>query len=141
MTSVIEKIYSTLILKFPLITVLSLGLILSGVGLGIKDFKLDATTDALLLESDADLRSFREMGMRYKTREFLFVAVEPNSDIVSNENIDFIKRLRDDLADVPQVYDVISMLDIPLVNNVQGSLAEVARSAKVGLRCAKGPFE
>ncbi len=126
MTSVIEKIYSTLILKFPLITVLALGLILFGVGLGIKDFKLDATTDALLLESDADLRSFREMGMRYKTREFLFVAVEPNSDIVSNENIDFIKRLRDDLANVPQVYDVISMLDIPLVNNVQGSLAEVA---------------
>ena len=126
MTSVIEKIYSTLILKFPVVTILSLVLILSGVGLGIKDFKLDATTDALLLESDADLRSFREMGMRYKTREFLFVAVEPNSDIVSKENIDFIKRLRDDLANVPQVYDVISMLDIPLVNNVQGSLAEVA---------------
>ena len=126
MTSVIEKIYSALILKFPLITVLGLGLILFGVGLGIKDFKLDATTDALLLESDADLRSFREMGMRYKTREFLFVAVEPNSDIVSNENIDFIKRLRDDLANVSQVYDVISMLDIPLVNNVQGTLAEVA---------------
>ena len=126
MTSVIEKIYSTLILKFPLITLLALGLILSGVGLGLKDFKLDATTDALLLESDADLRSFREMSMRYKTREFLFVAIEPNSDIVSDENIDFIKRLRDDLANVPQVYDVISMLDVPLVNNVKGSLAEVA---------------
>jgi hypothetical protein len=126
MTQTLNSIYGKTILARPAVTLFFLSLILVGFSMGLSDFKIDASTDALLLESDKDLRSFREMSMRYKTKEFLFIAVTPKKDILSKENIDFITRLRDDLAAVPNVLDVISMLDVPLVTNKPGTLAQAA---------------
>ncbi len=126
MIETLNSIYEKTILARPVVTLFFLSLILIVFSVGLRDFKIDASTDALLLESDKDLRSFREMSMRYKTREFMFIAVAPATDILSEENIDFVKRLRDELAGVPNVYDVISMLDVPLLTNKPGTLAEAA---------------
>jgi uncharacterized protein len=124
MIQVLNSIYEKIILARPVVTLFFLSLILVGFSMGLSDFKIDASTDALLLESDKDLRSFREMGMRYKTKEFMFIAVAPRKDILSKENIDLVTRLRDDLAAVPNVLDVISMLDVPLVTNKPGTHSE-----------------
>jgi uncharacterized protein len=135
MIQVLNSIYEKIILARPVVTLFFLSLILVGFSMGLSDFKIDASTDALLLESDKDLRSFREMGMRYKTKEFMFIAVAPRKDILSKENIDLVTRLRDDLAAVPNVLDVISMLDVPLVTNKPGTLAQAATNfpdAKAG---------
>ena len=95
MIETLNSIYEKTILARPVVTLFFLSLILVVFSVGLRDFKIDASTDALLLESDKDLRSFREMSMRYKTREFMFIAVSPTTDILSEENIDFVKRLRD----------------------------------------------
>ena len=77
---------------------------------GLRNFKLDASTDALLLESDKDLRAFRQMTMRYKTRDFLFIAVVPKQDLFTPDSLEMLSRLRDDLSQVPAVKDIITVL-------------------------------
>ena len=126
MNKSLASFYERVVLRHPVITLALLGAILAGFATGLPKFKLDATTDALLLENDADLRAFRQMSLRYKTREFLFIAVVPPGDFLAESNLELIRNLRDDIAGVPQVLDLVSMLDVPLVTNIQGSLADVA---------------
>jgi uncharacterized protein len=120
------SVYERVVLGRPIATLIVLAVILAGFATGLPNFKLDASTDALLLENDADLRVFRQMSVRYKTREFLFIAVVPPGDFLEQSNLELIGKLRDELAGLAHVSEVISMLDVPLVTNRPGSLADVA---------------
>ena len=91
-----------------------------------KDFKLDASADSLLLEDDEDLRIFRELIDRYQTKEFLFVTFTPEADLFSQTSLQQIGKLRDELKQLPLVESVISILDVPLVKQVEGTLSDVA---------------
>ena len=50
---------------------------------GLQNFKLDASIDALILESDPDLSLFRDLISEYETKEFIFIAIEHNEDFLS----------------------------------------------------------
>ena len=91
-----------------------------------RDFKLDASTDTLILESDQDLRALREVNKRYATREFLVVTFTPHADLFSDASLETIRQLRDDLEQLAGVDSVFSLIDAPLVKIVGGKLAEVA---------------
>ncbi len=97
---------------------------------GIPDFKLDASADSLLLDDDKDLKLFRELAQRYTTKEFLFVTFSPEAELFSAESFAVIQQLRDELVQLPQVESVISMIDVPLVRQVEGTLTEVADNVK-----------
>jgi len=127
MKNLLASVYERTILRHPVITLLLMTAILAFFARGLTHFKLDASADALLLESDRDLQDFRQMTMRYKTRDFLFIAVVPaGGDFMAEDTRELIARLRDDLAAIEQVEDINSMLDVPLVTTVPGSLADVA---------------
>ena len=53
--------YDRLVLDRPLIVILGLVIIIGGLAYKAKDFKIDASAETLLLESDADLRYSREI--------------------------------------------------------------------------------
>ena len=95
-----------------------------------QNFKLDASADSLLLDDDKDLKIFRETAERYTTREFLFVTFDPEAELFSQQSVDVIGRLRDDIAQLEQVESVISMIDVPLVQQVEGSLTDVAENVR-----------
>ena len=97
----------------------------------MPNFKLDASSDSLLLENDQDLRNFRELAQRYGVREFLFVTLTPNNDLFDPATIKLVGQIRDDLKQLDSVYSVISMLDVPLVKNVDGTLAEVSKNFRL----------
>ena len=88
-----------------------LAAILAAFATGVPNFKLDASTDALLLESDPDLRAFREMSMRYKTREFMFIAVVTEDDLLADSTIALVRDLRDEIISettAREVYGVVA---------------------------------
>ena len=126
MTQLIAALYERLVLRNPWLALALLTFVMAALLPGLRNFKLDASTDALLLESDKDLRSFRQLAMRYKTRDFLFIAVVPKDDLFAPATLDMISRLRDDLAKVPAVKDIITVLDVPLLSTVTGPLADLA---------------
>jgi len=93
-----------------------------------KDFKLDASADSLLLEDDKDLKIFRDLIERYDTKEFLFVTFTPVNDLFSPESIQHIRNLRDEIAQLELVDSVISIIDVPLLKQFDGSLSDIAKN-------------
>ena len=125
MSKLIAALYERLVLRNPWLVLALLTLVMAALLPGLRNFKLDASTDALLLESDKELRAFRQISMRYKTTDFLFIAVVPKDDLFTPASLDLMSRLRDDLAKVPAVKDVITVLDVPLLSTVTGPMAEL----------------
>ncbi len=119
------SLYEHTVLGRPRATLAILAVILTGFLSGLGQFKIDASTEVLFREGDEDLRTFIEMTMRYSTPEFLFIAVEPPDDLVSDSNLQLISDLRDEISDIPQVLDVVSILDIPLLYSMPGEAFDV----------------
>ena len=68
MTNIIKHIYLTTVVKRPFLVLIFMSVILCFFSFHIKDFKLDASADSLLLEDDKDLQLFRETIERYSTK-------------------------------------------------------------------------
>lgn len=126
MSNRIAALYERVVLRHPWLALALLGFVMAGLLPGLKNFKLDASTDALLLESDKDLRAFRQVAMRYKTRDFLFIAVVPKGgELFTPDALGMISDLRDKLSQVPAVKDIITVLDVPLLASVTGRMADL----------------
>lgn len=125
MSNRIAALYERVVLRHPWLALALLGFVMAALLPGLRNFKLDASTDALLLESDQDLRAFRQIAMRYKTRDFLFIAVVPKGDLFTPASLGMISDLRDELTQVPAVKDIITVLDVPLLSTATGALADL----------------
>lgn len=128
MSTILSGIYDNIVLGKPRMVLTLLFFVFGFFAFFVKDFQLDASSDSLLLESDNDLRIFREVSKRYATREFLFVTFTPYEDLFSENVLDQIKLMRDEFSQLQQVESVISILDVPLVKIVGGKLSEVAKN-------------
>lgn len=128
MQKIIASLYERLVLRNPRIVIALLAIVLAVFASGAREFNLDASADALLLENDADLQAFRKMSLRYETREFMFIAVVPPEDILAESTLELVGGLRDAIAAMPEVEDVVSLLDVPLVTNVPGTVAELVNN-------------
>jgi len=87
------------------------------LGCRIKDFRIDASADTLILEHDEDLRYFRTITDRYGTREYLFMPYTPREDLFADETLANLQGLRDDLRRLDRVSSVVTILDVPLLSN------------------------
>ena len=128
MSAIIASAYESIVLRKPQVILFLLFCLFASFVLFVQDFKLDASSDSLLLESDEDLRIFREVSDRYETRDFMFVTFSPNEDLFSETALEQIKLLRDELAGLERIESVVSILDVPLVKVVGGKLSEVAKN-------------
>ena len=80
-------IYKKIVIDFSKITLVFLSIIV-GVSLyQAKNFNLDASSDALLLEGDPDLRYLREVNQTYGSKEFLVLTYTPVSSFTTKETI------------------------------------------------------
>jgi predicted RND superfamily exporter protein len=122
----ISSLYDRFVLGQPVAMLVLLACVLAFFAWHAKDFKLDASADSLLLEDDEDLRIFRELGERYKTKEFLFVTFTPAENLFSPASLQHVRNLRDELKQLPLVDSVVSILDVPLVRQVEGTLSDIA---------------
>ncbi len=125
-----KKMYNSLVLSKPWLTLLFvLGLVLS-LGTYIPSIKLDASADALTLEYDKDLDFFREIYQRYQTGDFLVVTYTPKAELLSDETLQHLKQLRDELLTIEGVDSANSLLDVPLLYSPPVTLTEVSKSQR-----------
>ena len=121
----IKDSYRHLVLNHPVFTLLLLLAVSAFFISHAKDFKLDASADALLLENDEDLKIFRDLNKRYAIRDFLFVTFTPIQNLFSDSSLHIIASLRDELKQLELTDSIITLLDVPLVKQIEGSLSEV----------------
>lgn len=90
-----------------------------------QEFKLDASSDSLVLENDQDLRFYRAVRARYGSDDFLVVTLQPKDDLFSKQSLDTIRNMRDELSALARVESVLSILDVPLINSPRVSVSEL----------------
>ena len=117
-------IYQSSVLKKPRTNLVLLILILFSFTYNSKDFKLDASSDNLLIEGDPDLKYLREITNRYGAKDFLVLTFTPNEPIASDSTINNILSLKYKIQSLDWVHSVITILDVPLLNNSDKPLQE-----------------
>ena len=92
----LPDIYKKLVLNFPKFILSLIFIFLCFFLYQAKNFNLDASSDALLIEGDQDLKFLREINERYGSKEFLVLTYSPISSFYDEEtiiNIQFLKNI------------------------------------------------
>ena len=89
-----------------------------------KNFKLDASSETLLIEGDPDLKYLNEITQRYGAREFLVLTYTPEENMISSNSINNLQNLKNKIQSLNWVHSVVTLLDIPLLNSTDKPLAE-----------------
>ena len=97
---------------------------------GLSNFKLDASSDALVLENDESFKTFREAEDEFGDSSFLIVTYEPKKELFSDYSINRIANLENDLKNIDGVDSVLSLLDAPIFFQPRVGLSEVADNLK-----------
>jgi len=124
------KLYKNLIIEKPKITLIILFSLLLIFGYYSKNFQLDASSDTLLLENDADLKYLREVNSKYGSKDFLVLTYTPNKDLLDPDTIKNLTNLKNDLANLAWANNVITILDVPLLKNNDDPLTDRIKNFK-----------
>ena len=117
----LDKYLLILLLVFTLTIITSVGL---------SNFKLDASSDALVLESDESLKTYREVEDEFGDSSFLIVTYEPKNELFSEYSLKKISQLESDLKNIDGVDSVLSILDAPIFFQPRVGLSEVSDNLK-----------
>ena len=117
-------LYQNIVIEKPKLILALLILCLIGFGYYTKDFKLDASSDTLLIENDPDLKYLREVTNRYGAKEFLILTYTPKEKLISDNSINNLLSLKYKIESLKWVHSVITLLDIPLLSSTDQTLTE-----------------
>ena len=123
-------LYQNSILKNPRSILILLILALLGFGYYSKDFRLDASSETLLIEGDPDLAYLKEVTERYGSKEFLILTYTPKEGMISDTSVNNLLSLKYKIQSLDWVDSVITLLDIPLLDNSDAPLQERLESFK-----------
>ena len=128
--SIFNKIYKKFVIDFPKITLLIILSFLIFCLYHSKDFNLDASSDALILEGDEDLKYLREISERYKAKDFLVLTYSPVSSFEEKETILNLQLLKSKIEKLSWVDSVITLIDVPLLKSTNESLMDRLKNYK-----------
>ena len=128
--SIFNKIYKKFVIDFPKITLLIILSFLIFCLYHSKDFNLDASSDALRLEGDEDLKYLREISERYKAKDFLVLTYSPVSSFEEKETILNLQLLKSKIEKLSWVDSVITLIDVPLLKSTNESLMDRLKNYK-----------
>lgn len=126
MSALLVKFYDGVVLEKPWISLLCVALIVSFFGYHAPRFKLDASSESLVLENDDALRYYRSIKKIYGSDDFLVITYAPFDEIMSDKSLEGLKTLREDLSQLERVKSVVSILDVPLLNSPKITIEELA---------------
>ena len=123
-------LYQNFILKNPKAVFALLLIAILSFGYYSKDFRLDASSETLLIEGDPDLAYLKEITKRYGSKDFLILTYTPNEGMVTDSSINNLLSLKYKIQSLDWVHSVITLLDIPLLDNSDAPLQERLKSFK-----------
>ena len=126
----LAQFYQNIILKNPKSIFIILLIALINFGYYSKDFRLDASSETLLIEGDPDLKYLNEISERYGSKEFLILTYTPNEGMVTNVSVNNLLSLKYKIQSLDWVHNVITLLDIPLLNSTDSPLQERLKNFK-----------
>lgn len=123
--SVTSMFFDRVILAHPWGVIACMLCVVAFLGFKMGDFRLDASSETLVLENDADLRYSRLIGSRYGQQDFLLLTYTPKDAMFSAETVETLGRLRDELGALERVSSVVTILDVPLLESENLSIKDL----------------
>ena len=120
----LSHLYQNTVLKNPKSVFLLLIIVLLSFGYFSKDFRLDASSETLLIEGDPDLKYLKEITKRYGSKEFLVLTYSPNAGMITDISINNLLSLKYKIQSLEWVHSVVTLLDVPLLDNSDAPLQD-----------------
>ncbi len=120
-----KKIYLSLFNRYSNFALLFLLIIVCLFAYSSKDFKLDASSDTLILEQDEDLKKYRKIIKDYGSSDFLIVTFTDKNRILTDINLEQIKLFTDEIIKLRWVDSIQSIFDVPLLEVNNQSLTDL----------------
>lgn len=95
-----------------------------------SNFRLDASSDSLVLENDKSLEYFRSVVSKYASADLLVLTYSPFGDLFSQESLTDITELKGKIAELDQVESILSIIDVPLTQSPPLTIGELASSPR-----------
>ena len=124
------NIYKKIVTKFSKITLFFLSILVIFSLYQSKDFNLDASSDALLLEGDPDLKYLREINQTFGSKDFLVLTYSPISSFTEKETILDLQLLKSKIEKLTWVDSVMTVIDVPLLKSTNENLMERLKNYK-----------
>jgi uncharacterized protein len=124
------SIYKKIIIDFSKLTLLFLSILIIYSLYQSKNFNLDASSDALLLEGDPDLKHLRETNQTYETKDFLVLTYTPVASFTDKGTILNLQLLKSKIEKLTWVDSVITIIDVPLLKSTDEGLIDRLKNFK-----------
>ena len=126
----LASIYKKIIIDFSKITLAFLIILIIFSLYQSRNFNLDASSDALLLEGDPDLKYLREVNETYGSKDFLVLTYTPVTSFAEKETILNLQLLKSKIEKLTWVDSVITVIDVPLLKSTDEGLMERLKNYK-----------
>ncbi len=126
----LADIYKKIIINFSKVTLFFLLILVCFSLYHSKNFNLDASSDALLLEGDPDLKYLREVNKTYGSKDFLVLTYTPVSSFTEKETILDLQLLKSKIEKLTWVDSVVTVIDVPLLKSTDEGLMERLKNYK-----------
>ncbi|NQZ23739.1 MAG: MMPL family transporter [Colwellia sp.] len=83
----------------------------------IKNFRLDASSDTLVLQNDIALQFYREIKIKYGSDDFLIMTFSPDNDLFASNTLQQLKLISLELNQISEIESITSILTVPLINS------------------------
>lgn len=119
MFSPLVNTLSRVVTRYPYLIILCMLALVVAASLHIKNLNIDASPDSLLLESDPDLKYYREVHRYYGTDEYIIVGFKPKAAILDKKTIDSIESISNQFKQIKGVSSVAAISNVPLLLQVE----------------------
>tara|TARA_B100002051_G_scaffold111474_1_gene106092 strand:- start:787 stop:3054 length:2268 start_codon:yes stop_codon:yes gene_type:complete len=96
---------------------------------GLNNFRFDASSETLVLDSDTEYQTYYEINNEFGSTEYVILAIK-SKKVFSNEGLIQLKALQEEFLALEAVSDVVSILDAPIFEQPKVSLIKSADNDK-----------
>ncbi len=122
------SLYQNIVFGHSKLVLILIALLIGFLSQYAGNFRLDASSDSLVLENDESLKYYRKVVSKYNTSDFLVLTYSPlpsSGGMFSDEVLADISNLRQAVLDLGNIKSVVSILDVPLTQSPPITLAEL----------------
>src|SRR5213594_2993873 len=128
--SVFARLYDKIILSHPRLVVPVYVAAILFFGYHLKDFRLDASSESIVLENDADLKYYEATREIFGSDDYIFIAFTLEKPVISEDVLRTIESISGELNRIASVESVNSILTVPLFHSPKVTLFEMGTKGK-----------
>ncbi|QMU61009.1 MAG: MMPL family transporter [Gammaproteobacteria bacterium] len=115
MFQIISSAITEIVIRKPIVVLVSMLALVAASSVYIANLNIDASPDSLMLESDPDLKYYREVHREYGTDEYIIVGFKPNKAMLELETIRYIEDISNQFKKINGIAGVTSLSNVPLL--------------------------